>query len=173
MYKRIIFLLIACLLLCAVLCACSSDDAEPTENGSLTPVTDDAGKIIGYERRSYNDDGKVTRLDSYDADQNYLSYVLYSYDDAGRLYTEIYHSGEGFEKSRIVYTYVDSGRLYEKAFEYPHGEATVERYNADGKVIEKQYYDTDQHLIYTEKLENGAWVRYDPTEPPATDDETE
>ena len=130
----------------------------------MTPVTDSAGKITGYERRSYNDSGAVTRLDRYDAEQNYLSYVLYTYDDAGRLSAETNYAGSGIGQSRIIYTYDDDGLLIEKAYEYPH-DTTVEVYAKDGKVTEKRYYDVNGQLSYSELLENGAWVRYDPTEP--------
>lgn len=168
--KRILSITVCLLLLCTVLCACGKK-AAPAEDGQLTAVYNDAGALTGYERRYHNDSGLITRLDRYDADQNYLSYVLYAYDDADRLFTETYFSSQGFGQERIVYTYDDNGRLTEKAFEQSRGEVTVEVYAADGTVIEKRYYDTDERLSYTEKLEDGAWVRYDPTEPPATDDE--
>lgn len=172
--KRILSILTAVLLLCAALGACSAkDDAQPAADNSLTPVKDDAGRITGYERRSYNDSGDVTRLDRYDAEQNYLSYVLYAYDDAGRLFTETNFSGSGIGQSRIVYTYDDDGRLTEKAYEQPHGETTVELYNADGIVTEKRWYGTDDQLLYREVLEEGAWVRYEPTDPSTAEDETE
>ena len=164
-----------CLLLCAVaasLCACGAESEKssaPTEDGVLTAVRNESGEITGYERRYHNDDGNITRLDSYDADQNYLTFVLFTYDDAGRLYTETFYVADGFAESRNIYTYDDDGRLSEKAIEYPHGEATVEHYDANGSVYERLYYGTDEQLSYSEKLENGAWVRYEPTEPASTD----
>lgn len=155
------------------MCACGEKGKEPVSDGAMTAVKNDAGDIVGYERRYHNDSGDITRLDSYDADQNYLSFVLYAYDDNGRLFTETAYEASGIAQSRTVYTYDDDGKLIEKALELPHGDATVERYNADGDVIEKLYYNTDEQLSYREVLENGSWVRYDPTEPPASEENNE
>ena len=136
----------------------------------MTAVKDDADNIVGYERRYHNDNGDITRLDRYDADQSYQSYVLYTYDDDGRLYTETTYAANGIGQSSIVYTYDDDGRLSQKAYEYPHS-ATVELYGSDGNVIEKQYYDNNNRLSYREVMEDGAWVRYEPTEPPTEETE--
>lgn len=149
------------------LSACSSsedDTAEPTVDGAMTPVTDAGGQVTGYERRFHNDVGAITRLDVYDADQVYQSFVLYAYDDKGLMTSETYYRADGIAERRIAYTYDDSGTLYEKALELPNGEATVERLDAQGNVIEKQYFGTDEQLAYREVLEDGEWVRYDPTE---------
>lgn len=174
MIRRYTALLIIVLALCAVLCACGDEQSEtPAADGALTAVKDGDGAIVGYERRYHNDNGDITRLDIYDADQTYLNYVLYEYDDAGLLFTETYYTANGIAQSRTLYTYDEDGRLYEKSYEYPHGDATVERYNADGEIVEKRYYDTDEQLSYTERLEDGKWVKCDPTEPPATEAATE
>lgn len=156
--KRIILLaLTACLCLSVVLCGCSGDD-QPTGDGLMTAVTDDDGVVTGYERRFHNDNGDITRLDVYDKDKIYQSYVLYAYDDAYRLLSETYYQADGFAMHRYVYTYDDSGKLYEKALEKTNGESIVERYDQQGVVVEKRYYGADEKLVRTETLENGEWV---------------
>lgn len=157
--KRLLCLLLIAVVLCTTLCACDSDESKI--NGAMVEVKDDDGKLSGYERRFYNDNGDVTRLDVYDSDQTYLYYMLYEYDDIDRLFTESRYSSEGFAEYRYVYSYNDNGKLSEKAIEYPHGEAEVRRYDADGSEVERLYYGTDEKLIKTEKLENGKWVTYD------------
>ena len=127
----------------------------------MIEVRDDNGNLTGYERRSYNDNGDVTRLDVFDKDQIYLYYELYEYDENDRLYTQTRYKAEGFADYRYVYTYDDDGNLTEKAYEMTTGEAEVYRYDADGNEIERLYYDTDEQLSKREVLENGKWVTYD------------
>lgn len=156
------FLLI---LLSLTLCACdSSGDEKPTEDGVMTELRDDNDNLTGYERKYHNDNGDVTRWDVYDENQTYLYYVLYEYDDNNRLTAETKYKAEGFAEYRYTYTYDDNGKLSEKAYELPHGEAEVYRYDADGNEIERLYYDTNEALYKREVLENGKWVAYDPTE---------
>lgn len=156
-------------LLCVVLflfslAACSDnggkEDTKSTEDGVLTEIKDDDGNLTGYERRYHNDKGDITRWDVYDANHTYLYYVLYEYDDNDRLFTETRYKAEGFAEYRYVYTYDDDGNLAEKAYEDPHGEATVTRYDADGNEIERLYYDRDEKLSKREVFENGKWTTY-------------
>lgn len=163
--KRLICFTLSVLLIGIIFCSCSDKGSESsTENGVLTEVKDDNGNLTGYERRYTNDNGDITRWDVYDADQTYLYYVLYEYDENNRLLSETKYKAEGFAEYRYVYTYDDKGNLSEKAYELPHGEAEVHRYNADGEEIERLYYDTEEKLIKREVLENGKWVAHDPTE---------
>lgn len=165
--KILSFLLIAvCLCVSVLLCSCSSKEVEPTVDGAMTAVTDSEGNLMGYERRYHNTNGDISRLDVYDRDQTYLSFVLYGYDDNDRLSTETYYLANGIAQSRKVYSYDDDGKLSEKAFELPNGEATVERYDADGTCIEKLYYGADEMLSYREVLENGEWIVYPAEETP-------
>lgn len=164
--KRLICFALSVLLIGILLCSCSDKGStSSTENGVLTEVKDENGNLTGYERRFTNDNGDITRWDVYDADQTYLYYVLYEYDENTRLQTETKYKAEGFAEYRYVYTYDDEGNLSEIAYELPHGEAEVYRYNADGEEIERLYYDTEEKLIKREALENGKWVTHDPTEP--------
>lgn len=161
--KRQFCLAILIVFLCIFLCACDpSGSTDSTVNGAMIEVKDKDGSLSGYERRFYNDNGDVTRLDVYDADQTYLYYILYEYDDNNRLFTQTRYKSEGFAEHRYIYTYDDDGNLTEKALEHPHGEAEVWRYDADGNEVERLYYDIDEKLIKSEKLENGKWVTYDP-----------
>lgn len=163
--RRLIAIIVSLLLISAVLCSCNNGSSAETGIGGLTQLKNDNGDLTGYERRSYNDNGDVTRLDVYDTDQTYLYYILYEYDDDNRLFTETRYKAEGFAESRYVYTYDDNGNLSEKAYELPHGEAEVTRYDKDGNEIERLYYDIDEKLSKREVLENGKWVTYDnPTE---------
>ena len=149
------------------MCACdSSGDQKPTENGVLTEIKDDDGNVTGYERRYVNDNGDITRWDVYDENETYQYYVLYEYDDNNRLSAETRYKAEGFAEYRYTYAYDDEGNLIEKAYELPHGEAEVYRYNTDGEEVERLYYGTDEKLTKREVLENGKWVAYDPTENP-------
>jgi len=150
----VIAAILSAVMLSAVLAACS----EETVNGAMTEVKNDKGVLTGYERRYHNDHGDITRLDVYDTEKEYKSFVLYEYDDEYRLFTETYYKADGIATSRIVYTYDDDGKLYEKAYEYPHGESNVERYDKEGENVEKLYYDTDGKLIKHETLKDGKWV---------------
>ena len=160
--KKLLCLTITvCLCICILLCSCSSGDTEPTADGAMTAVTDSSGNVTGYERRYHNTDGNISRLDVYDADQEYLSFVLYEYYDDGSLYTETTYAADGIAQSRLIYIYDDDGALYQKAYELPNGEATVETFDKDGNVVERQYYDTDEKLYKREALEDGEWKTYE------------
>ena len=148
------------MILCVTVTACSSGNTKPTEDGVLTEVRDDGGNLTGYERRYHNDSGDVTRIDVYDAEQVYQSFVVYEYDDEHRLYTETHYQADGIAVSRDVYSYDDSGTLYEIAHESPHGDATVYRYDASGNNVEIDYYDTEGKLERRSILEDGTWNSY-------------
>ena len=139
--------MLSALLLAVVLCSCSGGASAPTEDGIMTEVRDDGGNLTGYERRFYYDDGNISRLDCYDADQVYQSFVLYDYYDSGLLSAETYYRADGIAEYRSVYTYDDDGKLTEKAWEYPDGSAEVIRYDADGNETERLNYDTEGELI--------------------------
>ncbi len=157
-----LILLLSLLLSAVFLTACSSEhQQQSTENGAMTEIKDDNGNLTGYERRFYDDNGNVTRLDVFDENQTYLHYDLYEYDESNRLYTETRYSAEGFGEYRYVYTYDDDGNLTEKAYELSNGEAQVFRYDPDGTEKERLYYDFDEHLVKREVFENGKWVAYD------------
>ena len=160
--RKLSILLIG-VLLAAVFCltACdSSGSSQSTESGVMVEMKDSSGKVTGYERHSYDENGSQTRLDVFDAEQTCLYYILYTYDDSKRLLTETRYSGEGFAEHRYVYTYDDADHLIEMAYELPHGEAEVTRYDTNGDEIERLYYDTDEKLVKREVLENGKWKTY-------------
>lgn len=165
MKKSIIsVILILCVLISVLLCACDGSTEATAADGALTAVVDGEGNVTGYERRFHNSFGGITRLDIYDRDQAYLSFVLYNYDDNHRLYTETYYLANGIAQSRTVYDYYDDGSLFEKAYELPNGEATVECYDRNGNLYEKQYYDRNEQLTHREVLEDGVWNTYYPEE---------
>ncbi len=170
MRRLSIFLL--SLLTAAVFCcmtACSSSDkSQSTENGVMVEVKDSNGDAVGYERRSYDDNGNMTRLDVFDTEQTCLYYDLLTYDDSNHMISETRYSGEGFAEYRYVYTYDDEDHLIEKAYELPHGEAEVTRYDSKGNEIERLFYGTDEKLSRREVLENGKWVTYNGEESEST-----
>lgn len=162
MRKLLLIFALLSIVICFAACDEKKDESSVSDAGGMVEIKNDDGDLTGYERRSYNDNGDVTRLDVFDKDQNCLYYILYVYDDNNRLYTETRYKGEGFAESRYVYTYDDDGNLAEKAYELPHGEAEVYRYDTDGNEIERLYYGTDEQLTKREVLENGKWISYDP-----------
>ena len=159
--RRLPILLLS-ILLAIVFCymtACSSSgDTQTTENGVMVELKNSDGSLTGYERLSYDADGRVTRRDMFDTEKTCLYFILYTYDDNGLLYTETRYSGEGFAEYRYVYTYDDDGNLTEKAYESPTGEAEVTRYDSDGSEVERLYYGTDEKLAKREVFEDGKWV---------------
>lgn len=159
--KKGITLIVVLLLLFAMTACDASDQSQATESGIMEEIRDENGDLTGYERRYYNDNGGVTRWDVYDENENYLYYELYEYDENDRLYTQARYSSEGFAQYRYVYTYDDDGNLSEKAYEDPHGSATVTRYDAKGNETERLYYGTDEQLSKREVLDKGKWVTYD------------
>ena len=150
MKKQIALSVLVVVCLMAVLCGCSASDAKPAPDGAMTAVYDDGGELTGYERRYHNADGELSRLDSYDKDKAYQSFVLYEYDSDGRLSSETTYAADGIAQYRYCYTYGDNGTLCEKAFEKPNGEAEVERYDEQGGVVEILRYDSDGNLIVGE-----------------------
>jgi len=159
MRKLLCFFLLFVLIFCFA--ACGSEKSDPDTVNGLIAVKDDNGDLTGYERRSYNLNGDISRLDVYDTEQTYLYFILYEYDDNNRLYTETRYKAEGFAEERYVYTYDDNGVLSEKAYETPDGQAQVYRYNTDGEETERLYYGTDEQLSKREVLEDGEWKTYD------------
>ena len=153
---------VICVLLLCCFTACNSDSASQAANGAMTEVKDDGGNLTGYERRYVDDEGRITRWDRYDANGEYQSFVLYQYNDEGLLYTETFYRADGIAESRIVYEYDDDGVLSAKSYEYPHGDALTDRYNADGEIVEKLYYGEDEQLYRHDVLEDGVWKSYDP-----------
>ena len=148
MKRALLLLTAACLAICLLLCSCSSGSAEPTYDGEMTAVTDENGVVTGYERRYHNDAGSVTRLDSYDADKVYQSFVLYEYyDESGLLYTETLYKANGIAQLRYVYTYNEDGGLVEKAEEHTDGSALVTRFDGNGNETERISYDSDGNPI--------------------------
>lgn len=159
--RRLIALIAAVLIILCMTACDASDKQEATEDGVMTEIKDDDGNLTGYERRYHNDNGDITRWDVYDENQTYQYYILYEYDDDGRLSSETRYGAEGFGEYRYVYTYDDDGNLNEKAYEDPHGEATVVYYDTDGNEIERKYFGSDEKLEKREVLEDGKWVTYD------------
>ena len=162
--RRIILCAIACAILitAVILTSCGKEDPVTEANGAMVEVKDDNGNLTGYERRYLNSDGLLSRLDQYDVNQEYQSFVLYEYYDDGLLFTETFYRADGIAESRTAYTYDDNGKLYEKSYEYPHGDALTERYDADGNIIEKFHYGEDEQLYQHDVLEDGKWISYDP-----------
>ena len=163
MRKSLYFAIILTVILSVLLLtSCSSQNQDSNVNGAMVEVKDDDGNLTGYERRYLNDEGNITRLDQYDVNQEYQSFVLYDYYDDGLLFTETFYRADGIAESRIAYVYDDDGNLYEKSYEYPHGDALTERYNTDGKLVEKFHYGEDEKLFQHDVLEKGVWISYDP-----------
>ena len=157
--KRLIILLV-CFIAVISLCSCSGS-SEPAADGAMTAVTSSDGTVTGYERRFHNENGDITRLDVYDADKVYQSFVLYDYDDYDRLLSETFYAADGIAQYRNVYSYDDDGNLAEMAVEHPHGEAEVTRYDSDGNETERLFYDTEEELYQRDVLEDGVWHSYD------------
>ena len=105
--RRLIAIIVSLLLISAVLCSCNNGSSAETGIGGLTQLKNDNGDLTGYERRSYNDNGDVTRLDVYDTDQTYLYYILYEYDDDNRILRVIpgvSFCADGDEISRLIFS---------------------------------------------------------------------
>lgn len=150
---------IACICLAgAFLCACAAQgDTAPTADGMLTAVTDESGKVIGYERRYHNDNGAVTRWDQYDENETYTGYVLYEYDSSDRLAKETTYSADGIGQSYYAYSYDADGRLSEK--DYCTAKEGSERIlYTDGVESERLTYDREDNLIKYELYRDGSWV---------------
>ena len=170
MRKRLICALCFVVLSVFALASCSSDDPAQYD-GVMTEVKDSAGQITGYERRYHNDNGDITRLDVYDADEVYQSFVIYEYDDSYRLTKETTYRADGIGEFYYTYTYDDDGNLYEKGWYSAKDGATRTLYDADGSEVEKYTYNSDDILTNHEVLENGEWVELPVDEETETDAE--
>lgn len=170
--KKIVLLISICLI-CLIFCSCGEKStAEPTiPNGELVPVTNDSGKILGYERRYLNDDGKVTRWDIYNADQEYQRYMLYEYNDEGKTVKESSYRADGIGEYYYTYDYYASGVIKEKGYYTQSEGAKRTIYDEKGSEIERYVYDEEDNLTSHTVLVNGTWVNA--TEPAETQAQTE
>ena len=139
------------------LCGCS-DNADQSAEGVLTEVKDGSGNITGYERRYHNDNGDITRLDVYDADEVYEYFVLYEYDDSNRLIQETRYRADGIGEYYYTYEYDDDGNITEKGYFSATDGAELTLYDAEGNETERYIYDNTDTLTKHEVLENGQWV---------------
>ena len=155
--------LIVCVLLmlsaAIFLCSCSDGgDTSSTEDGVLSPVKDDAGQIIAYQRIYHNDHGDITRLDKYDADQEYTSFVIYEYDDSYRLIKETTYRADGIGDFYYTYDYYDNGNIREKGYFTATNGAERTVYDEDGIITDVYAYDMTDTLVRHQSMVNGAMV---------------
>ena len=156
MKKRILFL-ISLFLFCAVLlCACASQEDEP-KDGSMIPVTESSGEITGYERYSHNDEGYLSRVDYFNANEEYDHYIIYEYDSQGRVSLETCYSANGIGQYFYDYRYDDEGNLEKVTYATQTEGYSVTSYEG-GAEKEKFSYDNKGNLISHQEMQNGEWV---------------
>ena len=152
--RKLLIPLILCLICAMLFCACEEEAAD----GSMVPVKDDSGAITGYEAKYHNDNGDITRLDVYDANQEYDHYVLYEYDSDNRLTKETQYQANGIGEFFYEYTYSDDGSLIEKDYCTAKDGSETILYDADGNEKEKYSYDKQGELYRYEVMESGKWT---------------
>ncbi len=157
---RKIALIFSVLIICLAFCSCSE---KAPANGEMTAVKDEGGMITGYERKYYNDDGKITRWDIYDADEVYQKYVVYTYDSDGRLTQETTYRADGIGDFYYTYVYDTDGNLTEKGYYTQSKGAVRTLYDKSGNECERYEYDETDQLISHKLLKDGDWI--DATEP--------
>ena len=154
---RIASLLITALMLFS-LCACGgSGSSTKDEEGKLNKITTDGGNVIGYDRKYFNDNGDISRLDVYDKDENYDHYILYEYDEQNRLVKETTYRADGIGQHYYTYVYNDKGVMTEKGYYTMMNGATRTLYDDKGYAIERYSYNNDNKLAKHEVIENGVW----------------
>lgn len=162
-----------CLILLSVLMLSSCAEADPTaQDGVMTEVKDASGQISGYECRYHNDNGDITRLDVYDAEKVYQSFVIYEYDSKNRLIQESTYSADGLGDFYYTYDYDDDGNLIEKGWYSAKNGASITLYDADGGEYEKYVYDRNDTLTNHYVMQDGQWVEA-PIDEEETEDEAE
>ncbi len=159
MRKRLLQSVCICLVivLTALLCACSNSSSK-SEEGVLKEVKDESGAVTGYERRYHNDNGDLTRLDVYDANQEYDHYLIYEYDDSNRLIKETRYRSDGIGEYYYTYDYDNNGNLIEKGYFSAKDGAERTLYDSDGNETERYTYDSADTLTAHEVNRNGQWV---------------
>lgn len=167
--RRLIAAVCICLVCLSLFSACS-DNAPETENGKLIELKDDSGAVTGYERRYYNDNGDVTRVDVYDTEDVYQSFIIYDYDDAYRLIQETHYRADGIGEYYYDYTYDDDGNMIEKGYFTMKDGAEVTLYDTDGNETERYTYDSDDSLSKHEVMVDGKWVEATEAETEATEE---
>lgn len=154
---RIASLLITVLMILS-LCACGEGgSATEDEEGKLNKITTDGGNVIGYERKYFNDNGDISRLDVYDKNEKYDHYILYEYDEKNRLVKETTYRADGIGEYYYTYTYNDKDAMVEKGYYTMMDGATRTLYDDKGYAIEKYTYNSDNKLAKHEVNENGIW----------------
>lgn len=173
--RRILLILCVCLIAAAALSACGGSSTSATEapDGAMTPVEDEAGNTVGYERKYHNDNGDITRWDVYDADEQYDHYILYEYDSGDRLAKETYYQANGIGAYYYAYSYTADGVLAEKDYVNAKEGSTRTLCDENGDETQRFTYDRDDQLIRYEVFENGAWTESElPTQPDETENPT-
>lgn len=166
-FQRFFSVLLICLCCLLFLTACAD---ESTADGAMTPIKDENGSIIGYERKYHNDNGDVTRWDVYDANEEYDHYTLYEYDSEYRIVKETYYRADGIGVYYYAYSYTDDGVIAEMDYSTAKEGSSRTIYDSDGKEKERYTYDNKDEFIKYEEYVNDQWVE---KELPTFSDETE
>ena len=169
--RRLVLLISICLI-CLVFCSCGESESKaPTiVSGEMTAVTNDSGKILGYECKYLDDEGRVTRWDIYNADQVYQKYLLYEYNDDGKLLKETSYRADGIGEYYYTYEYDENGTLREKGYYTQSDGSNISIFDENGFEVEKYVYDKEDKLTSHTVKVNGVWVAA--TEPAETEAET-
>ncbi len=152
--QRLLTIVCSFLICMFLLTACGE---EPPVDGALTEVKDANGTVTGYERRYHNDNGDITRLDVYDANEEYLSYVLYDYDSDNRLLQETHYRADGIGDYYYAYVYDEDSNIIEKGWYSMTNGATRTLLDSDGNEVERYTYDDTDTLVKHEVKSGGQW----------------
>ncbi len=144
MIRRLIPILCCILVFGLLLSACS--DSEKREDGRKYPVYSDDGVLTGYEREFHNTEGLLSRLDVFDADDNYDHYVIYEYDSDQRLIKESTYGADGIGKFYYEYEYDDNGEKSKESYVTMSDGYTITLFE-NGVISEIYRYDAKDNLI--------------------------
>ena len=155
--------------LCAALLFCGCSGETSGQDGVMTAVRNESGTVTGYQTVYHNDNGDLSRVDFYDADQVYDHFVVYEYDSQNRLIQETTYRADGIGDFYYTYVYDDGGVLTEKGYFTMSDGAVRTLLGPDGSETERYTYDSADTLIRHEIFTDGAWTEIPPEEDETTE----
>ena len=109
-----------------------------------------AGDLIWYHTYTYNEQGRIASITSFDGAGNQTGHVDYKYDGSGNVTTGCSYSDTG-EVSQVDYEYDSSGNMVKYVYYDQNGqvESTASiTYDADGNQIREDWQSSDGHSWY-------------------------
>lgn len=160
-----------------------ADKLEELQSGSVTDSAgklrrrssyDGEGSLLWYHTFTYNAQGQMTSVTSFDASDAQTGHVDRAFDDAGRRLVDYYYLSDGGAVGKIVFEYDANGHVSRETHYRLNGEASsvlLHTYDAQGNRVRTEYYNSDGEMTYYETMTydaQGNEIRNDQFNPDGT-----